>query len=82
MQMETFENTIMISFNHSKQKILRLRAYLTQFGNLWLLRKFAGGFAERALMGRVPHPTGCAPLTGRARYNLTLVEGAQRVVRL
>lgn len=66
----------------TSNKFLRLRAYLTQFGNWWLLSKFAGGFTMRALTGRAPHPTGRTPSTGRARYNFALAEGAQRVARL
>ena len=38
--------------------------------------------AERVLMGHAPHPTSCAPSTGRARYNLTLAQGALQVARL
>ena len=73
----SFKNAIKIPIDHNKQPFLSWRAYLRQFGDfVESLDKFAVGLVKRRLTGRAPHPTGRAPLTGRARYNFALAEGA------
>ena len=79
----SFKNAIKIPIDHNKQPFLSWRAYLRKFGDFGgSLDKFAVGLVSRALTGRAPHPTGRTPLTGRARWKITLPKWAWWFPRL